>query len=92
MYLVLCTNTDCDVTDSVNHGMVKYTKTWISWEHNIRWHILRSYCFVVVEVTFKQIKISDELYKDEKSLIKDQSTKCNIKNLNSVKLLHIILE
>ena len=52
-------------TDSVNHGMVKNTKTWISWEQNIiflqnkkilnlcpRWHVQRSYHFVV-EVTFK---------------------------------------
>ena len=65
MHLVSCTNTHRDVTDLVNHGMVKNTKTWISWERNIiflqnkkilnqcfRWHILRSYCFVVV-VTFK---------------------------------------
>ena len=66
MYLVLCTNTHRDVTDSVNHGMVKNTKTWISWEWNIiflrnekilnlclRWHILRSYHFVA-EVTLKE--------------------------------------
>ena len=65
IYLVSCTNTHCDDTDSVNHGMVKNTKTWISWEWNrtflwnkkilnlcLRWHILRSYHFVV-EVTFQ---------------------------------------
>ena len=57
---VSCTNTHCDVTDLVNYGMVKNTKTWIFWEQNIlflwnkkilnlclRWHILRSYCFAV---------------------------------------------
>ena len=62
---VSCTNTHRDVTDSVNHGMVKNTKTWISWEWNIiflwnkkilnlclRWLILGSYRFVA-EVTFK---------------------------------------
>ena len=32
--LVSCTNTYCDITDSVNHG-IKNTKTWISWERNI---------------------------------------------------------
>ena len=43
--------------------MVKNTKSWIAWERNItflqdkkilclRWHILRSYCFVA-EVTFE---------------------------------------
>ena len=64
MHLISCTNTHCDITHLVNHGMVKNTKTWISWEQNIislwnkkildlcfRWHILRSYCFVA-EVTF----------------------------------------
>ena len=65
MYLVLCTDTHRDITDLVNHGMVKNTKTWISWEWNItfprnkkilnlhlKWHILRSYHFEA-EVTFK---------------------------------------
>ena len=60
MHLVSCTNTHRDVTDSVNHGMVKNTKIWISWEENVIflwnkkslnlcfiWHILRSYRFVV---------------------------------------------
>ena len=65
MHPVLCTNTHHDVTDLVNHGLVKNTKTWICWKQNIiflpnkkildlcpRWHILRSYRFLV-EVTFK---------------------------------------
>ena len=64
MYLVLCTDTHRDVTDSVNHGMVQNTKTWISWEQNVifPWNkkilnlcliccILRSYC-CEAEVTF----------------------------------------
>ena len=64
MHHVSCTNTHPDVTDLVNHEMVKNTKTWISWERNIiflrnkkflnlcfRWQILRKYCFVA-EVTF----------------------------------------
>ena len=63
---VSCNNIHHDFTDSVNHGMVKIAKTWISWEWNtifvlnkkilnlsLRWHILRSYCFVA-EVTFKE--------------------------------------
>ena len=63
MYLVSCTNTHRDVTDSVSHGMVKNTKTWISWGRNriflrnkkilnlcLKWDILRSYHFVA-EVT-----------------------------------------
>ena len=28
MYLVSCTDTHHDVTDSVNYGMVENTKTW----------------------------------------------------------------
>ena len=64
---VSCTNTHHDVTDLINHGIVKNTKTWISWERNItflrnkkilnlcfRWQILRSYRFVA-EVTFKVV-------------------------------------
>ena len=35
MHLVWCTNTHRDVTDLVNHWMVKNTKTWIFWEWNI---------------------------------------------------------
>ena len=71
MYLVSCTNTHRDVTDLVNHGMVKNTKTWISWEQNIiflqnkkildlclRWNILRSHRFVA-EVTFKSKVLED---------------------------------
>ena len=34
MHPVLFTNTNHDVTDLVNHGMVKNTKTWISWNGN----------------------------------------------------------
>ena len=65
MHSVLCTNTHHNVTDLVNHGMVKNTKTWVSWKRMItflwnkkilnlclRWHILRSYRFLA-EVTFK---------------------------------------
>ena len=62
---VSCNNIHHDITDLVNHRMVKNTKTWLSWERNItflwnkkilklllKWHILRSYCFAL-EVTFK---------------------------------------
>ena len=65
MHLISGTNTHHDITDLVNHGIVKNTKTWISWELNIiflqnekilnlcfRCHILRSYHFVA-ELTFK---------------------------------------
>ena len=62
---VLCL-THHDVTDLVNHRMVKNTNTWISWKRNIiflwnekilnlylRRHILRSYRFLP-EVTFNR--------------------------------------
>ena len=35
IYLVSCTNTHRNVTDLVNHGMVKNIKTWRSWEPNL---------------------------------------------------------
>ena len=69
MHPFSCINTHHYVTDLVNHGMVKNTKNWISWEWNITsllnkinfnfclgWNILRSYRFVT-EVTFKNEKI-----------------------------------
>ena len=59
MHPITCINTHLNTMGFVNHGMVKYTKPWLSREHNItflwnkkilnlwlRWHILRSYCFV----------------------------------------------
>ena len=69
MHPISCTNTHHDVTNLVNHGMVKNTKTWISWEQNIsfpghkkilnlylRWHIFRSYRFFVAEVPLESQK------------------------------------
>ena len=61
---ISCTNTYNDVTDLVNHGMSKNTKTWISWEWNIMfmWNTkILNLCLidtfwedqVVAEVTFK---------------------------------------
>ena len=53
------TLTDHDVTDLVNHGMVKNTKTWMSWERDIivLWNEILNLCFrsyrFVAEVTFK---------------------------------------
>ena len=77
MHPVLRTNTYHDVTDLVNHGMVKNTKTWISWKRNIiflwikkilnlclRWHNLRSYCFLA-EVTFKDLKNFKQFLKQD---------------------------
>ena len=70
LWLKRYTSTHRDITDLVNHGMIKNTKTWINWERNIiflwnkknlnlcfRWHILRSYRFVA-EVTFKYMILS----------------------------------
>ena len=65
MHPVSCSNTLSWRYRFVNHGIVKNTKTWLSWEWNInflqnkkilnlylRWHILRSYRFIA-EATFK---------------------------------------
>ena len=64
-------DTHYQITDLVNHGMVKNTKTWISWEWSItflqnrknlnlciRWNILRSYCFVA-NVTSKLTSVRE---------------------------------
>ena len=95
------------VTDLVNHGMVKSTKTWISSEQNIiflqkkilnlcfRWHILRSYHFLA-EVTFKHNECSDPS-KNYLTDMKDIFSLTNfIKELTSLKLQnstlsHVIL-
>ena len=69
MHLVSCTNTHHDVTDFVDLGIAKNTKTWISWERNITflgnkkfltytsddtfWEVI---CFLA-EVTFKKGKV-----------------------------------
>ena len=66
MCLVSYANTHRDVTDLVNHGMLKNTKTWISWERNIvflqnikflnlclRWHIWKSYRFVALNNAYE---------------------------------------
>ena len=58
-----CTITHHDVTDFINHEMIKNTKTWIYWERNVpllrnkrilnlhlRWHILGSYHFTVEKI------------------------------------------
>ena len=34
MQPVQCTNSHHDVTDLLNHGMAKYTKTWIQYFEN----------------------------------------------------------
>ena len=34
MHPISCNNTHLDVADLVNHGIVKNTKTWVSWECN----------------------------------------------------------
>ena len=73
MHPVSCTNTHHDITDLVNYGIVKNTKTWISQERNItflwnikvlhlclRWHILRSYCSAE-EVTLNKNKVESKM-------------------------------
>ena len=100
MYLVSCTNTHCDIIGSVNHGIVKTTKTWISREQNIiflqnkkilnlylRWHVLRSHCFVA-EIIFKQTcrLLAAGLFKHWMTLKKPRRTWyfCYSKNANKI--------
>ena len=99
MYLVSCTNTHRDVTDLVNHGMVKNTKTWISWEQNIiflwnkiilnlclRWHILRELSFCSGGNFQEQIKLMSHLaWNKGKICLNKKISIC-------VKLVHIRLQ
>ena len=54
MHLVSCSNIHCDVTDLVNHGMVKNKKTWISWERNIIYKI-KKFLFCALDGTFWEV-------------------------------------
>ena len=87
MCLVSCTNIHRDVTDLVNHGMVKNTKSWVYWEWSIiflrnkkilnlylRWHILISYRFAV-EVTFNKMQ-EKQLWRN--SFFKKLKTEINL--------------
>ena len=89
MHPVLWTNTHHDVTDLVNHGMIKNTKTCISWEQNItflqnkiilnlslRWHILRSYRYVA-EVTIKLLLSKTNNFTNVKGAYAGQQSGCN---------------
>ena len=88
--LVSCTNTHHDITDLLNYGMVKNTKTWISWEWHktflwnkkilnlcLRWHIFRSYCFVA-EVTFNNISVQHSTVQKHLGLYLDEKLNFNI--------------
>ena len=55
MYLVSGTNTHCDVTDSVNHGMVKNTKAWTSWEKNIIFLRNKKFLICATDGTFWEV-------------------------------------
>ena len=55
MHLVSCTNTHRDVTDLVNHGMVKNTKTGISWERNIIFYETKKFLICALDSTFWEV-------------------------------------
>ena len=43
MHPVSCTNNYHDVTDLINRGMVKNTKSWISWERSITFNEIKKF-------------------------------------------------
>ena len=55
LHLISCTNTHCDVTDLVNHEMVKNTKTWISWERNIIFLRNKKFLIYALDGTFSEV-------------------------------------
>ena len=52
MHLVSCTHTHRDVFNLVNHGMIKNTKTWISWERNIIFLRNKKFLICALDGTF----------------------------------------
>ena len=52
---VSCTNAHDDVTDLVNHGMVKNTITWISWEQNITFQRNKKFLASASDDTFWEV-------------------------------------
>ena len=57
MHPVSCTNTDHYVTDLVNYGMIKNTKTWISWERNIAFLRIKKFLICSSDDTFWEVSI-----------------------------------
>ena len=59
MHFVSCTNTHRDVTDLVNHGMVKNTKTWISWEWNIFFYEIKKFLICASDGTIWEVIVQN---------------------------------
>ena len=57
MHPALCNNTQHDVTDLVNHGMVENTKTWISWKRNIIFYEIKKFLTCASDGTFWEVII-----------------------------------
>ena len=57
MHPVSCNNTHYDVTDLVNHEMVKNTKTWISWERNINFLEIKKFLTCASGNTFWEVTV-----------------------------------
>ena len=58
MHPVSCNNThniEYDITDLVNHEMVKNTETWISWEQNINFLWNKKFLISVEDDTFWEV-------------------------------------
>ena len=52
---VSCSNTCDNVTDLVNHQMVKNTKTWMSWEQNITFLQNKNFLTCTSDDTFWEV-------------------------------------
>ena len=56
MHPVSSTNTHNDVTDLVNHGMVKNTKAWISWDRKKLLPCVSDYTFWEIIILYQSLR------------------------------------
>ena len=64
MYLVSCANTHRHVADSVNHGMLKNTKTWISWERNVIFLRNKKFLICATDDAFWEVIVKGLFYQN----------------------------
>ena len=57
MHPVSCVNTYHDITDFVNHGMVKNTKTWISVEKKQLFYKIKKFLTCALDVVVLKVVV-----------------------------------
>ena len=57
MHPASCTNIHHDVTNLVDHGMVKNAKIWISWERNLTFLPIKTFLTCASNDTFLEVVV-----------------------------------